>query len=302
MRNANRFPTEADRGRRDPLRYQRVDARYAVVSVARGETANGPSSSISRPTCPPPSGAILEEFEPAQPLLFFNANQAARAYRTHSDRYDFLPSSPTCRPTSAATCSRSTSGSATRPAASEGAVRLSGAGIGGRARVDPRAQQHPSLLADGEEAARSADPTRPGFPIDEGIFFDRLRLLGKTDDGLFGRNFGVLNLWSQLADVADGPGGGPPLADDRRFHPQTGVGPDSFDLLLVERRTGASSITSSSRRPSSPARPRASSVQGNAIRDLGPTEAHAPRRARRASAANRKELVDGYGTRPGPSI
>ena len=281
------------------LAYQRVDARYGVIGVAEG-ASEGPVNLVDFTVDVPASysaGAILEEFGPAQPLPFFNANQAARAfYRTHSDRYDFL-----------AVFTDVPADLGGGAWAFHSAVQNATLGIGrplfDRSATVGSAGELESILALNNihlywpTARGMLDPpirTRPAIPVAEGIFFDRFRLFG-TDDGLFGRNFGVLTLGLNSAMSLMGQEVGHRwLAYTRFVHPQTGVGPDSSDLL--GRGNAHWSFFHNVAVPAGQfaGEPRASSAEGNAIRDLGPTAGPCAVPGQTRFSSEPEELIDGY--------
>jgi hypothetical protein len=297
------------------LAYGRLDSRFAVVGVAEGHD-EGPINEIDLSAALPvtlDAGAIFEEFTPAIATTQMDVLELAREfYRTHTDQYDFLVMFTEDvvdigggafafhlglhNDTEGLGFYRT--GTATSRFDACAAIGLA-AGCEFESMLN---MNRIGLYWPDEQ--KLVDPPIQKFRFAGGATLDgppgsdqisrRARSMG-TLNGDFG-GFGSYTLGLNSAMSIMGQEAGHRwLAFPAINHPVTGVGPDNADLL--GRSLSHWSWFFNVRVPDANfgGDPRASSAEGNAIDDLGPSSL-CVNAGERLFLTARDELIDGYTT------
>jgi hypothetical protein len=303
--------------------YQVLAAQFGVVGVAEGN-GEGPINEIDLSAELPAThqaGAIFEEFEPAVFIQQMDVIEAAREfYRTHPDEYDFLVMftdvpvdlgggafafNATLHSTTEGLGLYYSGGATTRfdfcsdvglPAGCEMESILNMNNINlywpdEEKLVDPPIRKFPFFCLNAAGQFVRCSATLDGPPGADQIS-RRARWMG-TDDGAFGYH-GIYTLGLNSAMSIMGQEAGHRwLAFPAINHPVTGVGADNTDLL--GRSLAHWSWFFNVRVPDAQfgGDPRASSAEGNAIEDLGPSSL-CVNPGERLFVTSRNELIDGY--------
>ena len=304
------------------IAYGDVDAQFAVVGVAEGND-EGPIHEIDLSSALPVTlgaGAILEEFAPAILITQMDVFELAREfYRTHADRYDFLvmfTQDPLDIGGGAfafhAGLHNDTEGlgfyNTLTPTSRFDACNLIGLSPGcefesmlnmnqiglywpdEQKLVDPPIRKFRFFCFNQGGQTVPCGAQLDGPPGSDQIS-RRARWFG-TDNSDFGHGAYTLGLNSAMSIMGQ-EAGHRWLAFPAINHPVTGVGPDSADLL--GRGLAHWSWFFNVRVPDAyfGGDPRASSAEGNAIEDLGPSS-QCVNPGERLFLTSRDELIDGY--------
>lgn len=304
------------------IAYTDVDVRFAVVGVAEGDD-EGPINEIDLSSALPVTlgaGAILEEFAPPILITQMDVLELAREfYRTHADRYDFLvmfTQDPLDIGGNAfafhlglhndteglgfyrtdTASSRYDDCSAIGLAAGcefESMLNMNQIGLywpDEQKLVDPPIRKFRFFcLNEGGQVVPCA--ARLDGPPGSSQISRRARWFG-TDNSDFGHGAYTLGLNSAMSIMGQ-EAGHRWLAFPAINHPATGIGPDTADLL--GRSLAHWSWFFNVRVPDAyfGGDPRASSAEGNAIEDLGPSS-QCVNPGERLFLTSRNELIDGF--------